>query len=105
MLVVVGIMIALGINNQNEDRKTKYFEYEISKDIEASMAGNFWQMDMGINCGKSCIYSSDIILSHLEENLPYHDSLDIHFSKSLEWCSPVLNNPGYESLKTIVEIL
>ncbi len=37
--------------------------------------------------------------SLLEENLPYNDSLDFHFSRALEWASPLFNNAGYESLK------
>ena len=33
VLVVIGILIALSINNWNEDRKLKQFEYKILKDI------------------------------------------------------------------------
>jgi hypothetical protein len=99
LLVVVGILIALSINNWNEERKVKQFEYRILKDIETSMRANFWQLDMCLRGNKEAILSSDLILKHLEENLPYNDSLDFHFSRSLEWCSPVFNNAGYESLK------
>jgi len=100
ILVVIGILIALSINNKNEARKTKQFEFRILKDIETSLEGNFFQVNLCIRSNKTAIASANIVLKHLEENLPYHDSLDVHFSKSLEWCTPVFNNAGYESLKT-----
>ena len=34
VLVVIGILIALQINNWNESKKTKQFEYKILKDIQ-----------------------------------------------------------------------
>jgi len=100
ILVVIGILIALSINNKNEARKLKQFEYGILQDIETSMKENFYQLDLCLNANKEAILSVDLILKHLEENLPYNDSLDFHFSRALNWCSPVLNNAGYESLKT-----
>jgi hypothetical protein len=99
LLVVIGILIALQINNWNEDRKLKQFEYKILNDIETSMELNFYQLDLCLTANKKAIISADVILKHLDENLPYHDSLDFHFSRALEWCSPVFNNAGYESLK------
>ncbi|MBT8294775.1 MAG: hypothetical protein KJN70_16025 [Eudoraea sp.] len=100
LLVVIGILIALQINNWNEDRKLKQFEYRILKDIETSMERNFNQLDRCLSANKKAIISADLILKHLDENLPYNDSLDFHFSRAFEWCSPVFNNAGYESLKT-----
>ena len=100
LLVVVGILIALTINNKNEARKTKQFEYEILLDISISMDENFASLNRCLNGSKKAIRSANIILQFLEENLPYHDSLDVHFSTSLEWCSLSLTNAGYESLKT-----
>ena len=100
LLVVIGILIALSINNKNETRKLKQFEYRILKDIETSMESNFFQLKMCLRGNKKAIISADLILKHLDEKLPYNDSLDFHFSRALEWCSPVFNNAGYESLKT-----
>jgi hypothetical protein len=100
VLVVVGILIALQINNWNESRKTKEFEHDILLDILIAMEENFAQLDRSFKCNKMAIESADIILNVIKENLPYNDSLDVHFSKSLQWCSPSFHNAGYESLKT-----
>jgi hypothetical protein len=70
------------------------------RDIEISLQDNYWQADMGISINKEAIKSAKIILHHIEENLAYHDSLDSHFSKSIEWASTTFSNPAYESLKS-----
>lgn len=100
ILVVIGILIALQINNMNEARKTEIFEGKILEDILISMDGNFFQLDLCLNSNRKSLASANLILSHFENNLEYNDSLNYHFSKSLEWCNPVLTNSGYESLKT-----
>jgi len=100
VLVVIGILIALSINNWNENRKTKQFEYRILNDIRMGMEGNLWQLNMSLIANRKSIESADIILQALGENLPYHDSLDLHFSRSIHWSSPTFGNAGYESLKT-----
>jgi hypothetical protein len=64
------------------------------------MDNNFFQLDLRLKSNKNSIKSTNVILQIIEENIPYHDSLDIHFSKSLEWCQLFFNNAGYESLKT-----
>jgi hypothetical protein len=100
VLVVIGILIALQINNWNEFKRTKQFEYKILKDIQSSMEGNFFQLDMCIKANENSIKSANIILKVIKENLIYHDSLTVHFSRSLEWCTPSFQNAGYESLKS-----
>jgi hypothetical protein len=100
ILVVIGILIALQINNWNERKKTKKFEHEILKDIANGIEGNYFQIELSLRNNKASIKSANIILNALENNLPYHDSLDVHFSKSISWVSAKFNNNGYESLKS-----
>lgn len=45
------------------------------------------------------IKSAEIILTHLENNLSYHDSLDYHFSQAISWNQPTINNTAYETLR------
>ena len=99
-LVVIGILIALQINNWNEARKTKQFEYRILNDIKIGIEGNLKQLNRSLIANRKSIESADIILQALGENLPYHDSLDLHFSRSIHWSSATFGNAGYESLKT-----
>ncbi|MBT8306229.1 MAG: hypothetical protein KJN85_04775 [Maribacter sp.] len=59
-----------------------------------------WQLGVSIKGSERYIKSAEIILTHLENNLPYHDSLDYHFSRAITWNHPTIKNTAYETLKT-----
>ena len=99
ILVVIGILIALEINNWNEHEKQKSIAKELLKDIEISLANNYTQLNFVINYNQEGNSSAELIKYQIQNNLPYHDSLDHHFSKAIQYSTPVLKNPGYESLK------
>ena len=100
VLVVIGILIALQINNWNEQRKEAIFERQVLAEINVSITQNIGYLDRGLTLNNTAIKSCRIILNHFENNLPYSDSLDYHFSNSLLWFYPSLDNNAYESLKS-----
>ncbi len=99
-LVVMGILIALQINNWNEERKTKIFEKEILKDINIGLALNIWQLENAVKSCNRAANSCKIVLDFLNDEMNYHDSLSIHFSRTIRWFRPTVTNAGYESLKS-----
>ena len=100
LLVVIGILIALQINNWNENEKQKIFANRVLNDIKISMKDNYSQFNFVLDYNEDGIQSGEIILNHLDNNLSYHDSLDIHFSKAIQYSTPVIRNAGYETLKS-----
>ena len=100
VLVVIGILIALSINNWNEERKVEIFEHKILNELQVSLQRNIQALNRGINWNKDIINSCQIILRHFENERSYVDSLDRHFSNSLAWFYPSLDNNAYESLKS-----
>jgi len=99
-LVVIGILIALQINNWNEFKKETDFEHKILNEIRVSLHRNIDHLNTAIKWNEEDIASCNIILKHFKEGLPYNDSLDQHFSSALQWFHPSLNNNAYESLKS-----
>jgi hypothetical protein len=79
-LVVVGILIALQINNWNEVLKERALEIKILEEIKENIESDFKDHNQNIEFMERTINSSDVILNHLENNLPYNDSLSEHFS-------------------------
>jgi hypothetical protein len=80
VLVVIGILIALSINNWNENRKLKTEEIKILRELQADLKQSqkdIQEDQMGFKRQK---LSLQIISIHIENRLPYHDSLDSHFS-------------------------
>jgi len=101
VLVVIGILIALQINNWNETRKARVREVEILKDFQKGLEFDILQIDsifMQYNRAKIAINK---VLHHLDEDLPYSDSLDYYFfDTTLVYDAGGLTDGTYETLKS-----
>ena len=80
LLVVVGILIALSINNWNENSKTKALELKTLRELRGDLAQTMDDIRGDSLNFENIIRSNDIILYHMEEKLAFHDSLNQHFS-------------------------
>jgi Family of unknown function (DUF6090) len=99
ILVVIGILIALSINNWNEQRKYKNLEISMLTEINASLKENINQLNTMLDFNGLTLNSYSIILNHLDKNIPYNDSLENHFGLLSNWESPFFNYSAYETLK------
>ena len=100
LLVMIGILLALQVNNWNESEKQKNFANKILNAITISIKNNIAYYEFVIDYNEDGNQSAEIILNHLDKNLSYHDSLDVHFSKAIQYSTPIIRNAGYESLKS-----
>ena len=95
-LVVIGILIALSINNWNENRKDRILEIKILTEIKENLLNDFQDHNENTAFLSHVVASSQIILDHLNNDLPYQDSLATHFA----WLPMAANfdpiNSGYE---------
>lgn len=85
ILVVIGILIALQLNNWNENRKIKTFEKDLLIGLQTQLIGDFGLINRSIEGNKRVQTSSQIILDHMDQDLPYHDSLALHFETTNIW--------------------
>ena len=97
---MIGILLALQVNNWNESEKQKNFANKILNAITISIKNNIVYYEFVIDYNEDGNQSAEIILNHLDKNLSYHDSLDVHFSKAIQYSTPIIRNAGYESLKS-----
>lgn len=98
-LVVVGILIALQVNNWNENRKRTIQEKALLTELRNTIISDYEILNMGIEGNIKVQKSCTIILSHLNDNLPYHDSLAFHFERSNVWWRILLRTNTFERLK------
>ena len=100
-LVVIGILIALQINNWNEWRKDRIQEKEILNDLRLNLESNILILGRRIYYFNKGQNSGKIVISVIDNNLLYHDSLDIHFFRATRGYggADVISNVGYEALK------
>jgi hypothetical protein len=98
VLVVIGILIALQINNWNEERKSIQNGREILMDIRENVEYNTVLFQKDIKITKDVINSIDVVLKNLTETKVYNDSLNKHFRKVAYWETSRWKSSGYEAL-------
>ncbi|WP_019669892.1 DUF6090 family protein [Eudoraea adriatica] len=102
VLVVIGILIALSINNWNEERKTRKIEKRILEELVENLEFNTDRLEQWVIQNRRHNRSSEIIAKTLENKLPYNDSLGRHFGWATTMRrSELLSEVGYESLKNV----
>lgn len=105
ILVVIGILIALWINNINEDNKSKEKERlalaEIVSDLEYSINDlNKTKSEGTYNTLKS-VEALKTLIKVMEKNEPYRDSLGVYFGVALSYDEADFKISGYNSLSSI----
>jgi hypothetical protein len=98
-LVVIGILIALSINNWNEDRKLMVIERDMLKNLKVGMQGDINDIEDNIEGHNLGLKSQNIIIDWLENDLPYSDSLCSHFAGTNRFTVFVSDRSSFETLK------
>ncbi len=107
VLVVIGILIALSINNWNENRKNRITERKILLIIAENLEQNINDLEQILEWIERNDRSADIIFSVLRERIQENDTLGYHWHKAiLNNANFTLSKGGYEALKnTGIEII
>lgn len=82
-LVVIGILIALQINNWNESRKLAIQKEEILHEFQESLQGDLEKIKTNMTINEKVKKSVKLILDYMNTDLPYQDSLKYHFGRSV----------------------
>ncbi len=101
-LVVIGILIALQINNRNEWRKERALEKIVLEDIEANIERNHQLIKDAIKTIDRINYSTGILNQAIKANTPFSDTLNYHIDQGSRSGTFLfkLNLDGYESLQS-----
>ncbi|MCB0463452.1 MAG: hypothetical protein KDC81_12170 [Flavobacteriaceae bacterium] len=99
VLVVIGILIALQINNWNENRKKEELETSTLMELKANLNTDIKDFKADMKVYNSAVNSIDIVIEFIDGNIPYHDSLNIHLGKITVQGVFAPNKATYENLK------
>ncbi|HMC00661.1 MAG TPA: DUF6090 family protein [Flavobacteriaceae bacterium] len=100
ILVVIGILIALQLNNWNESRKERTVETSILNELISDLNSDLNSLHEDVELNKRAIRSNLLIHDHLSNNKEYHDSLDVHFGNIQYNTQFTVNTGGFENLKS-----
>ena len=101
-LVMIGILLALQVNNWNDERKEKRHEIDILKQMKTDLEEDIqigWKYPIYVR--EMSIKSSEIIINNLENYKPYHDSLDVSFAWIPATTIFMPRTSVYDNLKTV----
>lgn len=85
VLIVVGILIAIQIDNWNDDRKERQFEKKILNEIKIALEDDLEnQIRTRLERGQRIASSATDVLNYLDGDIAYHDSLNYDFNR-LGW--------------------
>ena len=99
-LVVIGILIALQINNWNEDRKSSIREKMLLIELRTNLHTNVQNLNADINKQVKSAKIIHFLLNHLDNQKPYFDSLDFYFAEADVAPDVVLTSSAFETLKS-----
>jgi hypothetical protein len=101
VLVMIGILLALQVNNWNEERKREAQEIKMLKELVVNLRAD--SVDNAINQSfyMRISTSAERVLQELEAKSPWNDSMKVHYGRLLNHGLATLNTSAYDNLKSI----
>jgi hypothetical protein len=100
LLVTIGILLALQINNWNENRKNSSEEIKILYALKDNLQANEKTINERIEFDFDILEKGDLLLSILEdENSVYDESMEELFGSIGVWTPVTIKDFAYENLK------
>jgi len=100
ILVVIGILIALSINNWNESRKDKILEMKILNEINMNLKSTISSLNRTIESEEAYLNYNLLILEHIDGRKEYNETLDEAFGMYFWTVTSHPVSAGYDYLKT-----
>lgn len=101
LILTLGIMIAVRVNQWDQQQQNRAIEISILKTIKADIERDLATIKWDIDLHKEAMTSSRIIQDHLENDLAYNDSMPYHFITSFLVTFWMYNSGGIQSLKSL----
>ncbi|MCR9291053.1 MAG: DUF6090 family protein [Bacteroidetes bacterium] len=101
ILVVIGILIALQINNWNENKKTEAEEIKILSNLRADLENTLIEYKAAVEFNKLTIAEIGKLQDCQKNNLSYSEELDFSFGVFPHFYFSSAINSTYKSLQTI----
>ncbi len=101
LLVVIGILIALSINNNNDNKRIAEYEEGLLTEMIANLQRDLVDLKFSINKNKNILEANRIVLHYLEDPAIQADSINFYFANIQGNAVFGKNTSAYESLKTV----
>lgn len=99
-LVMIGILLALQVNNWNETRKLRVNEEVLLTELKSNLEATLLIFQADTTYNAHTLVHLNRIHKHITEDLPYSSELDSSFGMLPNWASPYPILTGYKTLQT-----
>jgi hypothetical protein len=99
ILVMVGILLALQVNNWNEDRKLRKIENDLLYNIYNNLVESKNNLENNILFNQNTLEAYHKIKKYVDKGIEYDETLDSAFSFMTFWSAPEFTQTAYETLK------
>jgi type II secretory pathway pseudopilin PulG len=100
VLVVIGILIALSINNWNENRRLQNEELKLLFDLKTNLETTYKNFINDTIDNSESVAKYNNIKRFINKDLPYSNKLDKAFGEFTFWSSPYIITTAYKTLQT-----
>lgn len=99
-LVVIGILIALQINNWNEEKKLHKREVSLLRELRSNLEVNVANLNNDISLQQKSYRDILKIIEYADQRKPYHDSLPRFLQEASYAPDVILTASAFETLKS-----
>lgn len=100
-LVVIGILIALQINNWNDSNKNREKEALLLYEMKSNLQSDQNDLEYNLKYNRKRIEYNEVIRDVIEQNIPFSDSLKPYFGKFFGNFQLSENTSAWENLKSV----
>jgi hypothetical protein len=101
ILVVIGILIALQINDWNQNQKNKIRENQLLSEMYNELKTDHEVMLWKIDESKTKLNATQSLINVIDQRILYHDSLNSHFSNAVIYTDFMPLVSTYETINNI----
>jgi len=100
VLIVIGILLALYLNNLNTRQELKAEQIKILKEIKSNLKSSIISFERAIDMEKNYMVFNEMILDHMDNRQPYDPSMDRAFGTYFWTISSSAVTGAYDYLKS-----
>jgi len=101
VLVFLGILVALQVDNWNQNRKERKLERVLLAEMLSDLNGDLEDIEANTSAMERYANANQVVLDFLDSNLPWHDTLGYYFAQLMGGSLFDINTSAYESLNSI----
>lgn len=101
IMVMVGVLLALCVQNWNDDRKDTVKETKLLREMRENLNADLTDCRWNIDFNERALHANRNVLRHLEERTPYTDTMRIHYATLFGCTQLVANTSAFDNLKSI----